>query len=116
MKKVIIGSFLFFVIIAVLSFFTKTTQQEFQEKALQEWRNYNDEMANNPVMEDVIEVQNEFMTSALRQLVVTEDYGIFTMFTLHLADGDYQYLGLFHQIIPLQKANPINQFYQNDEK
>jgi hypothetical protein len=116
MKKILIGAFLFFVFIVVLSFFTKTSQHEFQEKALQEWRKYNDQMAANPVMEDVSEVQNEFMTRALQQLVVTDDYGIFTLFTLHLADGDYQYLGVFHQIIPLQEANPINQFYQNDEK
>ncbi len=116
MKKLIVGSIAFLLLLVVVSFFTKTTQEEFQQRAMQEWKKHNEKMASNPVMEDVIEVQDEFMTKALEHLVVVDDFGICSLFTLHLPDGDYRYLGVFHQIVPLQKSNPINQFYPSDEK
>jgi hypothetical protein len=114
MKKVFWVAMVLFFILIVVAYFTKTSKQEFTSLATSEWEKYNDKMSSDPVMEDVMAVQNEFMTKAIDKLVRCDDYFFFSKFTLQLADGDYQYIGLFHQVIPLQNANPLKQFYEQD--
>ena len=116
MKRVLILSFVFLIILTVVAFFTKTTQQEFTDVALEKWKQYSAQFSSDPVMEDVVALQNDFMLKALNRLVKSDDYVLFSKFTLQLADGEYEYIGVFHQVIPLQAANPITQFYPNDEQ
>ena len=114
MRKVFWVALFLFCTLIVVAYFTKTSKQEFTQLAMMEWKKYSEKMSSDPVMEDVMVVQNEFMTKAIDKLVRCDDYFFFSKFTLQLADGDYQYIGLFHQVIPLQNANPLKQFYEQD--
>ena len=116
MKRVIIVSFTLVLLLIAVAIFTKTTQQEFTDVALEQWKQYSAQFSSDPVMEDVVALQNDFMLKALNRLVKSDDYVLFSKFTLQLADGEYEYIGVFHQVIPLQAANPITQFYPNDEQ
>ncbi len=112
MKRIIILSSIFLISLMVVAVFTKTTQQEFKEVAIEQWREYAAQFSSDPVMDDVVALQNELMLKAIDRWVKTEDYGFFSKFTLQLADGEYEYIGIFHQVIPLQKSNPLSQFYE----
>jgi hypothetical protein len=114
-KRIFVLSLLFFLITLIISFLTKTTSQEFNEKAMTQWKEYNQTIAKDPVMEDVAELQNSFIEKALSHLVQEKDFFFFKTFTLQLADGEYKYLGVFHQVIPLQKDNPLENFYHENQ-
>jgi hypothetical protein len=115
MKRVLISGLLFFVLFLVVAALTKTTSIEFNEMAMSQWKEYNQTIAKDPVMEDVVELQNSFIEKALSHLVQEHDFFFFRTFTLELADGEYQYLGVFHQVIPLQKDNPLENFYHENQ-
>jgi len=114
MKRVVILSSAILLVLMVVAFFTKTTQEEFTKVALEQWEQYSAQFSSDPVMEDVATLQNEFMMKAINRLVEIDDYVLFSKFTLQLADGEYEYIGIFHQVIPLQETNPLSQFYEQE--
>lgn len=112
MKRVVILSSAILLVLMVVAFITKTTQEEFTKVAMEQWELYSAQFSSDPVMADVVTLQNEFMMKAINRLVRCDDYLLFSKFTLELADGEYEYIGIFHQVIPLQKTNPLSQFYE----
>lgn len=115
MKKWILLTLLFLTVMFFLAYLTKPDEQKFLITAQAEINNRAESLTKDPVMIDVVKIQKDFIFQALSKLLETENYLFFTVHTITLGDGEFKYLGLYGTFIPLQKEDPLQKFYQNEE-
>lgn len=116
MKKGIILSVVFLVLLVVIAALTKPTRATFLLEANQRVTAAAEKISKDPVMVDVVKMQQEYLSLALEKTIHSSDYFFFTTHQFELGDGHYRYLGVFGLFIPLQEENPLDQFYQDHEK
>lgn len=116
MKKGIVLSIVFFLVLILVAVFTKPTRATFLEEANHRVMAAAEKISQDPVMVDVVKMQQEYLSLALEKTIHSSDYFFFSTHQFELGDGEYRYLGVFGFFIPLQKDNPLDQFYQDHEK
>ncbi len=115
MRKWMLLTFLFLTTMLLLAYLTKPDDKKFLSKAQSEINIRAESLSKDPVMQDVVKIQKDFIFQALTKLLETKSYLFFTVHTITLGDGEYKYMGLFGTFIPLQKEDPLQKFYQNEE-
>jgi len=115
MRKWILLTFVFLILMLFLAFLTKPDEEKFLTKAQAEINIRAESLSKDPVMLDVVKIQKDFIFQALSKLLETKSYWFFTVHTITLGDGEFRYLGLYGTFIPLQKEDPLQKFYQNEE-
>jgi len=116
MKKVWILSLCFLILLLVVGYWTKPSRQDFLEQAKSKITALAADISNDPVMVDVVKMQQDYLMMALEKTVHSKDFFFFSVQSFELGDGQYQYVGVFGKFIPMQSDNPLDQFYQNHEK
>ncbi len=116
MKKGLLLSFCFLILLLVVGYWTKPTREEFLEKAKSKISALAADVSSDPVMVDVVKMQQDYLMMALDKTVHSKDFFFFSVQSFELGDGQFQYVGVFGKFIPLQSDNPLDQFYQDHEK
>lgn len=116
MKKILILTAAFFLILLLLAGFTKPTRDNFLKEAQTKVMEMAGSISTDPVMVDVVKMQQDYLMLAMEKTVHSKDFYFFNVQSFELGDGEYKYLGVFGHFFPLQKQNPLDQFYQNHEE
>ncbi len=116
MKKILILTAAFFLILMLVAGFTKPTRDHFLKDAQTKVMEMAGSISTAPVMVDGVKMQQDYLMLAMEKTVHSQDFYFFNVQSFELGDGEYKYLGVFGHFFPLQKQNPLDQFYQNHEE
>jgi regulatory protein YycI of two-component signal transduction system YycFG len=100
---------LMLLLLLLVAFFTNPTKEQFAAKIQSELEKEVNEQTNNPALKYIAEIGLEFTKQIAEKMVERKNYGICSVFTVSLPDGDYAYLGAFGNYYPLQDENPLDQ-------
>lgn len=101
-----------FIGLLVLAFFTNPTREDFALKIKSELDEEIKEQTNNPALQYIAELGLEFSQGIVDKMLERKNYYVCSIFTVHLPDGDYNYLGAYHMFFPLQDINPLDKIRQ----
>ena len=115
MKRVLILTTIFLLVLLVAAGLTKPTRQDFLTQAQSQVMAAASEISSDPVMVDVVKMQEDYLMLAFEKTIHSKDFYFFNVQSFQLGDGEYRYIGVFGHYFPLQNQNPLNQFYQSNE-
>lgn len=105
-------SFLLFIGLLVLAFFTNPSMDEFKKNAKEQLNAQIKSQTDNPSLSYIAALGLDFTDKIIDQLVVRKNYYICSVYTVQLPDGNYSFLGAFHIFYPLQDKNPFDSVKQ----
>lgn len=99
---------IFFVGLLILAYFTNPTMEEFKQEAKYRFSEMIDSQTDNPTLKLISSIGIDFADNVVEKMVIRQNYYFCSIYTVQLPDGDYKFLGVFHQFIPLQSKNPFD--------
>lgn len=98
---------LLLIVTLIAAYFTNPEKEDFSMKVKERVESELSDQLSNPTLKEIAEKSKGFFDTITESLVVRDNYYFFSIFSIDFPTGSYQYLGIFGQIIPLQKANPL---------
>lgn len=96
-----------FIAALTAAFFTNPEKDDFSRMVKERVESELSDQLNNPTLSEIAKKSQGFFDTITESLVVRDNYYFFSIFTIDFPTGSYRYLGIFGQIIPLQKENPL---------
>lgn len=104
-----------FIALLVAAFFTNPTREDFKQEVKTRLDEEFDKHLDNPTMALIVEEGKHFVANMSDKLVTRDNYFICSVYTVQLPTGDYRYLGLFRNFVPLQQDNPLKDVFSDEE-